>query len=438
MILSNSLSDVARGIAVDSSPVWGYVVDGRLDPDKLKTALEQVFRHFPVLTARMQQDKETLIILDNVEPFAWTVVEHQGPLSAVFSLPLQSQVISVNKFDIRGRADFYVPHATTVVRRPGVADEKSPLVEIHVQRFTDKTVIGITWNHLLTDGSGMSIVIDAWTKALRHEPLPQEIASYIPPFKSHYTKNPTLPAGSINPLAQEKGANDLNKASSSSSQNSPAEPRSIFIPKSVLATWKAESEGVSTNDLITAWLLKSWASTLKPIRSFNIGTVFDLRKRLPIVPETYLRNATSVRASIRPFTAEEVLKMSHLDAAKMVRECVACFTPETEINYQSYQQKYCPGGFGLWPSCSTMFTLSSWSKFNLPQMDFGGKTESFEGFTRLNRQYGNVGTVWLEDGGARINWWMSKKKWNKGVWKTMSEDTSYINERQNGAIEKSI
>jgi hypothetical protein len=79
----------------------------------------------------------------------------------------------------------------------------------------------------------------------------------------------------------------------------------------------------------------------------------------------------------------------------------------------------------LWPFCSTMFTLSSWSKFNLPQTDFGGKTESFEGFTRLNRQYGNVGSVWLEDGGARINWWMSKKMWNKDVWKTMSEGISH-------------
>jgi len=158
---------------------------------------------------------------------------------------------------------------------------------------------------------------------------------------------------------------------------------------------------------------------------FNIGTVFDLRKRLPCVPETYLRNATSARASTRPLTAEMVLKMTHLQAAKTVREFVACFTPETEINYQSYEQKHCPDGFGLWPSCSTMFTLSSWSKFNLPQMNFGGKTESFEGFTRLNRQYGNTGSVWLEDGGARINWWMSKKKWNKGIWKTMSEDISH-------------
>jgi hypothetical protein len=56
-------------------------------------------------------------------------------------------------------------------------------------------------------------------------------------------------------------------------------------------------------------------------------------------------------------------------------------------------------------------------------MDFGATVESFEGFQRLSRQQVNTGSVWLEDGGARISFAMSRKRWNRGIWKELSSST---------------
>jgi hypothetical protein len=91
---------------------------------------------------------------------------------------------------------------------------------------------------------------------------------------------------------------------------------------------------VSTNDLITAWLFKGWASTAKPSTRVSVITVIDLRGSMPdIFPPTYLRNAAPARSSPRTFTAKEVNKMTQLELAKVIQSFVNSFTPEVELNF---------------------------------------------------------------------------------------------------------
>lgn len=181
LILENSTLDNPFGTAMDSSPVWGYIVDGKLDIHHLKEALDKVVQHFPVFRARMHRDGKHLILTDKPE-VSWIVIAHEILLSQVFDLPPKSDSkVSVTPCDTVLRADFYIPRATTTVRRPSLADERTPLVEIRVQTFLDKTVVGLSWNHLLTDGGGMSFVVSAWTKALRDESLP-DVAPFDNPF----------------------------------------------------------------------------------------------------------------------------------------------------------------------------------------------------------------------------------------------------------------
>jgi hypothetical protein len=147
----------------------------------------------------------------------------------------------------------------------------------------------------------------------------------------------------------------------------------------------------------------------------------DLRKHLPgIVPQAYLRNAISGRPSPDPLKIKDLNKLSHLEVAKVIRSLVKYFTPDVELNYQSYE--YLQGGkeFGMAPKAPG-FSLSSLSRFGFPQIDFGGKTESFEAFVRSRKEFNNRGNVWLEDEGARISFWMSKRKWNKGIWKSIEQ-----------------
>lgn len=420
LVLENSTFDARRKNAFQSYPVLGYIVDGQLDPARLKSALERVIHHFPVLAARMCRNGKELMIPEKPgELFSWTVLDYMQPLASAFAVPAQSDAISVTRLDTRARADFYIPLKSTVVSQPSVADERSPLIEVRVQRFIDKTVIGISWNHLLTDGGGFATVLSSWTKALRGESLP-EAASNKDPFQAHYNSNPTPPPGTVDRSFSKKVKFLCAMIIEMLCYGSP-EPRSIFIPNSVLHQWKFNSPDLSTNDLIAAWLLKAWASTATR-GTVSYFTIMDLRKHLPkIVPQTYLRNGCSTRASPHALNIKDINEMSHPQVAKLIRSFVNYFTPEVELNYQSYEYFRGGKGYQVLPKVNRAFVLSSSLRFNFPQMDFGAKTESFEGFIRLKRDIGNVGNVWLEDGGARISFWMSKRRWNMGIWRTIQQ-----------------
>jgi hypothetical protein len=165
----------------------------------------------------------------------------------------------------------------------------------------------------------------------------------------------------------------------------------------VLREWKAKSDGVSTNDLITAWLFKAWASTVDSI-TVSIVTVKDLRAHLPnIVPAFCFRNANAARAAPSTITSHEINKISQLELAKIIRSYVQYFTSEVEMNHQSYEIMKSQKGFGMWPKENTALTLS-WSMFKLPQMEFGATVESFEGFQRLSRQYVPAACGWKTEG----------------------------------------
>ena len=70
---------------------------------------------------------------------------------------------------------------------------------------------------------------------------------------------------------------------------------------------------------------------------------------------------------------------------------------------------------------------SSWSRFNLLEMDFGAKIESFEGVALLDRKIANVGSIWMEHGGARLAFVMRKKRWKRGIWQELSKGDSLSN-----------
>lgn len=53
MALENNFSDIARGNVIDAFPVMGYIMEGQLEPEPLKSALEHVIQRVPVLRARM-------------------------------------------------------------------------------------------------------------------------------------------------------------------------------------------------------------------------------------------------------------------------------------------------------------------------------------------------------------------------------------------------
>lgn len=53
------------------------------------------------------------------------------------------------------------------------------------------------------------------------------------------------------------------------------------------------------------------------------------------------------------------------------------------------------------------------------------RTELFEGFVSPNLQIANTGHIWLDENGARINFWMSKRRWAQGIWPTLPSGEVY-------------
>jgi Transferase family len=421
--LENNFADRFTENGLDTIMMCAYIVETRVNLNELKSALQSVFDHFPILTAHMASSGKKLYLPnDYVDHIPWTAVEHDKPLSEVFTIPSTvSDRILLSSTNVQTRMNFFFPKGTSRISRKGAAGKPWPVVEVYVQRFSDKTTIGLAWNHMLMDGGGMLVtVISSWTKALRGEALP-DVAPSNDVLKSRYPPNPTAPTGSVLPtfcpILRYIWRSTLDTILYGFS-----EFRTIFIPDSVILEWKANITDVSTNDLLTAWLFKAWASTIKS-KSSTVSTVFimDLRKRIPdIVPATYLRNASFDCVSTRTFAAAEINKMSELELARDIRATANYYTPEVILNDIAYREKYSTRGLGMLPEGDTFVICSSVTKFNLRDLDFGGRNEWVEIMGRPERNVPNLGCMWSTQGGVMVTLSMHKRKWKQCVWKELS------------------
>jgi Transferase family len=410
MLFDSTLLDLpfARGGPLESEPTFGFVVDGQLDPVELKSALNVVFDHFPVLGARLAPNGADLFLPQEtpLEKFGWQVENRQAiPLGDVFTIPrTHSDCIAFLSSDPRSRAAFYVPESTRLVDN---------LVHFHLQLFLDKTIIGLTWNHFLTDACGICTILKLWSNALDGEMLPQS-PFFRDPVLPHYTANPTTPPFIV-PLSTWKRVHTKYRLRYERLVYGPPEPRSIFIPRNVLATWKESAPDVSTNDLITAWVLKAWASSTG-FSLVSVFTIADWRRRLPnIIPPGYLRNAVSGRLPSHPLQVQDLNAMSLSDVARKIRCFVQSVTPAFEINCQSYEHSHRRDGLIMVPETPT-FALSSFGNIFYSKEIFGGNTNFFDCLVRTKNPKGDRGTVWVDQDGATVTFWMSKRRWEKGVW----------------------
>ena len=114
--------------------------------------------------------------------------------------------------------------------------------------------------------------------------------------------------------------------------------------------------------------------------------------------------------------------MSQLQLAQTIRSIIEHYKPEVILNDVAYGVKYSHRGLGMFPGGNTFVIFSSWSKFNLLDMDFGARSESFDGVALLDRKIANIGSVMREHDGARLALALCKKRWKRGIWKELSKE----------------
>jgi hypothetical protein len=420
MVLDTTRLDLpfVRGGPLECYPVLGFIVDGQLDPIKLKTGLDIVFDHNPILAARMSPNGCDLFLVDDRahDKFGWKVEDNRPKrLETLFTVPrVRSDCISFLPSDPRDRAEFYIPESTMT--------SGDNLIHFRIQIFSDKTVIGLMYNHFLTDAAGIHTILKLWSKALRGEVL-QKTPISRDPFLPHYIPDPAPPPGLV-PLSTWKGLHLKYLSFIERISYGPPQPRSIFIPRIVLDEWKAAVPDVSINDLITAWVLKAWASSRASSRTSGLISIYiiaDLKRRLPdIVPQSYLRNAITGRLSPYPFRIDKLNAMSFSEVAREIHSFNRSITPEFELNCQSYEHSRRRDGIIMVPETPALAISSVSSMFYSPDINFGGKTEVFDCLMRSKNPRGERGTAWLDKEGASVTFWMSEGRWKKGVWKNIA------------------
>ncbi|KAK0522728.1 hypothetical protein OC842_006380 [Tilletia horrida] len=199
------------GPARDMVFLYGFVIDGRLDADKLKQAWQQLCQTWPILSARFRQGA------NSKSPQDWHYLlppdaEVQAVVEADMSdsCPAGRRSLVVDEIESKVR-DFHpfvegrdlpqdrptLHHAAWVrdtrpktrsklllnfaSNAPLTVDhlftEDRPVATAKITRFADATTIGLALPHVLCDGLGAELVVRAWAALANGEgehikPLP--------------------------------------------------------------------------------------------------------------------------------------------------------------------------------------------------------------------------------------------------------------------------
>lgn len=205
----------------------------------------------------------------------------------------------------------------------------APQLSLHVVKFTDATLVSLSWSHVTTDAMGMSALVRAWSLVLagREDEVPQML-----PWRDD-------PLDQLAATEQALGEPQEEKLLWASKQLTlpkmlwlvflfffvdpwlygQMEEQTVFVPsaatqklkRAALSTLSYDMEDIvpdsetgkpflSNGDIITAWFASMASSVLGPSsrRSVMIFNPFDIRGRLPhIFPGSpsrtaYVQNAT--------------------------------------------------------------------------------------------------------------------------------------------------
>ncbi|ORY59544.1 uncharacterized protein BCR38DRAFT_412555 [Pseudomassariella vexata] len=295
--------------------------DDKLDPDKLKTSLEELLQRngWRKLGARLRLNDQQILeyhvpetFNESRSAFSFTHEKHdmhiaEHPIASHLPLPTQEPSVT---------ADPYRFH--DLMRRPDgpkkLADylnSDEPQLGVHIVSFDDATLVSISWPHTLFDAGGLKGLLDAWSLVLRGRPdevLPTHSIESDP--LAELGRNATEPCKVADRQLGQWGMMSFGSRYVLDVLWHGVETRMVCVPgvfirklrEAAIQELKAEmSEGneqtfLSESDILCAWWTRLAVSHLPPSgTTVTVSNTYDLRgimaKEMLPADKVYLANA---------------------------------------------------------------------------------------------------------------------------------------------------
>ncbi|KAL9487774.1 hypothetical protein ACSS6W_000051 [Trichoderma asperelloides] len=394
---------------------------GHLDPDKLHNSLELlILRKYRILGARLTSALDSFYV-----PHAKSFSRDALPAVVFTSNNCgQTSVATVNPSlpHLDARSDritlhpgvdslqALVPAEGTLEQyypNPNQPELNPPMLKVHVETFSDVTVITVRSPHIFNDAKGFERILADWATAVNSDvedaigpaPLGWNPLSGLGDRHNLANDAGNIPPGwsSIVGAAEKQFLENFNKQMESEPQ---AKYMSFHFPSSEITRLRSEAQGVadrvrlSENDVIFAFLARAWASSCSasPSTLAHLAFPIDLRSILPERygpdPSSYIHNAVFAVPLLHTFTVGQLRTMSLGAVAMEVRKTVQHLTKEglertVDWVLANPEQNPVPRGVdGLF------FGVSSWRRMKFLDINFRGALQG-GGDGKLTRIWGS-------------------------------------------------
>lgn len=235
-----------------------------------------------------------------------------------------------------------------------------PLISLHINSFTDGTIISLTFPHSLSDAMGTADMLQAWTRVFRGEKV-ELLEAHVGGARKDILES----VGTADDKTAHSTEFVLDKQQTTGlsllifiaryafdvSMHRNVEARHIYLPAAFLAHLRQQAEEelrlhdgtrnestrfVSSGDLITAWGSRMVLSSAPTKGAAVICNVFDMRKRLSFLKtHSSLRGASYIQNLILPsttlLTADKASTLSVSQIALEVRKSIVEQTSEAQV-----------------------------------------------------------------------------------------------------------
>lgn len=263
-------------------------------------ALVETLKHYPMLTGRYKTDEQGHAYVDsNDAGMAWRVSRCKGAMPYGPEHPAKDDIQQFFK----------------LVMPWGVVDKDNPLLQVNLFQWEDGGILMCCYApHSLMDGSSYWGFMQNWSNACKG--LEVKPPSFDRQVLIDAGQTPVDPAAYDAMVAPGWPAFIGTMARLGLRAMSGLKSEVLHVPLQTVQQWKAqakaempESAGVSTVELVTAYVMKAMSPRMPHGIERSVGLVLDLRyKRRLKLPRDYFGNALSY-AEAR-FSEEDLARQS--------------------------------------------------------------------------------------------------------------------------------
>ena len=265
-------------------------------------------------------------------------------------------------------------------------ERDEPILGLHVLSFTDATIVVVCFSHVMMDGGGIESLLTAWSQVLHgkndfvaplggvgKDPL-DEIRQRTDPVEPFALSDAKIELASLMPEDGAAPPADPNWDTSSPDSRW----RTISLsPQAIASMYKEATDTaptvdgkkvfVSEDDTVTAWVIRTVASTYPEERPVNTMRLYDMRSRLPVFDRNtaYVQNLYQMAWALFP-SAGEMAKAPLGEVAAKLRSALLAQTTEPQVIASMAERD--AGNTPLYGSpAGAFFTLNSWVKMKIYQ-----------------------------------------------------------------------